>query len=494
MSTEALGTALSGLRAAQQGLNIVSNNVANASTEGYTAKSISQQSAVAGDSGVGVRVGQITRFVDRALQRDYRTQLGLSSYYNTRQIYLSRLVSAQGSAEQEKNIGSQIGKLYQAFVQLSSAPDSTTAQQGLLTQAGNLVRSFNSASQLINDMRNEAQTTINEEVKTLNETLRQIAEFNNRISTLQAVGQSTAVLEDQRDSLIKNVASQMDVTYYTNGNGTLVLQTKGGQVLADTAARTLEFDNSVIIPSSNYPTSLTGLILKGAGTDTDTDLAAVNIGGKLGALISMRDKELPNYNAQLDELAHKLAMRFDDQNVRLFTNSSGVVPANVPTSYNGFAGTMQVNADILANPGLLQRGTSGPAVNAGSNTIIMNVVNYTFGRYRDAANTLNVAFNTDNVGYDQDIDFRIIGDPNTSIEQFARAMLDGQASDLNLVKTTADNETQYMQEVQKRLYDTSAVDTDYEMGKMIELQKNYSASAKMITALDQLFRDLLNAF
>ncbi len=493
MSTEALSSALSGLRVAQQGLNLISTNIANTSTDGYTAKSIAQETVVAGDVGVGVRTGNITRFVDRALQRDYRIQLGTQSYYTTRQSYLERVVSAQGSAEQEKNIGAQIGKLYQKFVELSSTPDSTTAQQALLTQAHSLAKGFNDFSKLLNDLRNEAQSNIADEVSSLNDTLKQIAEFNKRISTLQNTGQSTATLEDQRDSLVKKVAGSLEVSYYTDGDGILVLQTKTGQALVDSSAHELVFDKAVLTPASTYPTTLNGLVLKGANSQSDVDLTTQAIGGKLGALLSLRDKELPNYNAQLDELAHKIATRFDDQNVRLFTDSTGVVPANSPTTYNGFAAQMRVNSSILANPSLLQSGTSGPSVNAGSNAIILKVINYTFGRYKDALNTPNTAFNLSDIGYAQDIDTHILGDANATLEQYARAMIDTQASDYTTAKTTADSETQYTQEVQKRLLDTSAVDTDYEMGKMVELQKNYAASAKMITALDQLFRDLLNA-
>jgi flagellar hook-associated protein 1 FlgK len=491
MGIDALGAALSGLQAAQQAINNVSNNIANANTEGYTAKSLSQQTVVAGDTGIGVRTNEITRFVDRAIMRDYRAQLGVQGYHSTRESYLARVVGFHGSAEQGKNIGAQLGKLYQEFIELSATPDSNTQQQAIIDQAKKVATSFNNFSTLINDLRNDVQSSISDEVKNVNESLRQIAEYNKRIKGLYNVGQSTATLEDQRDMLVKKVASQLEVTYYTDSDNMLILQTKTGQVLVDTAARSFEFDIEAISPASSYPDSLGGLRLVEA--EGELDVTTMNLGGKIGALLSLRDKELVSYNAQIDELAHKIAVRFNDQNLRLFTNGSGTVPGNSPSNYNGFAGLIQVNDSIVADSSLIQTGTSGPAVNPGENTVIMKIINYTFGRYKDAASTPNAAFNFNNVGSQENIDYSILGNSDATLEEFARAMLDNQASDYTLVKNTNETEEQYTNEVTKRLADSSSVNTDLELSRMIEFQRTYSASAKMINTLDELFRDLLNS-
>lgn len=492
MAIDALGTALSGLRAAQQGIDVVSSNIANANTDGYTAKKLSQQNAVVGNEGLGVRTGEISRYVDKAVQRDYRIQLGAESFHSTRTSYLQRIMTFHGSSDQEKNVGAQLGKLYQSFVELSGTPESTTLQQSAVTQAATLAKTLNNYSKMLNDLRNDVQGVISTEVTTLNESLRQIADVNKRIQALQGVGKSTAALEDQRDILVKDVASQIEVSYYTNGDGTLVLQTKAGQILADNIARTLEFSNNTATPGATYPGTLSGLVIR-EETGNGVDIAADPIGGKLGALFALRDKELPSYGAQADELAYKMAVRFNDQNLRLFTNANGTLPANNPAAYNGFAGEIQVNALVVATPGLLQQGTTGPGVNPGSNAVINNILDYTFGRYKNASGTPNEPFDFTNVGADGSISYNILGDPNATLEQFAQSMLESQASDYTLAKNVTENEQIYTQEIQKRLLDGSSVNTDLELTRMIELQRGYSASAKMISTLDELFRSLLNA-
>src|SRR5689334_22569346 len=109
MSSEALGSALSGLRVAQRAIDVVSTNISNASTVGYTRKTLPQEALVADGTVMGVGYGEIQRFVDQAVLRDYRVQLGSQSYYETREKFLQRVMALHGATDKESNIGSQIG-------------------------------------------------------------------------------------------------------------------------------------------------------------------------------------------------------------------------------------------------------------------------------------------------------------------------------------------------------------------------------------------------
>ena len=71
--TTALLAATSGLRAAQTGIDLVSRNVANATTVGYTRKTIVQTPLIVGGEGQGVRLGDIERNVNARLQVEVRS-------------------------------------------------------------------------------------------------------------------------------------------------------------------------------------------------------------------------------------------------------------------------------------------------------------------------------------------------------------------------------------------------------------------------------------
>lgn len=122
-------------------------------------------------------------------------------------------------------------------------------------------------------------------------------------------------------------------------------------------------------------------------------------------MIELRDEILPEYQAQIDELAHKLALRFEAQGLRLFTDSTDTIPADTapdplagppPTavSYVGFSGSIQVNTNIINDITLLQQGTyvSDHTIPAGSNEVIRRVLEFTFGEvdYQEVAGTIDL--------------------------------------------------------------------------------------------------------
>src|SRR5919204_1558943 len=95
--SQAIGAAISGLRATQKGLAVVAGNVANADTAGYVRKSATQVAVATGDSGVAVRVASIDRQLDIYVQRQLRTETSGGAYAGLRADFYSRLQSVYGN-------------------------------------------------------------------------------------------------------------------------------------------------------------------------------------------------------------------------------------------------------------------------------------------------------------------------------------------------------------------------------------------------------------
>lgn len=389
--TLGLDSALSGLRVAQRQLDVISGNVSNASTEGYSRKILPQQTQVVGGQTIGVLGGAVIRQVDMAVQKDVWTQVSATSFYDVQAGYMSQIQNFNGPPDKELSIAATIAGLQDDFVKLANTPDDVVQLNQTVIKAQAVVKKFNAYSSLINQMRNDTQTQITDSVGQANNLLSSIADLNSRIKFTTSIGGSVAALEDQRDTAIRNLSELIGITSFRRADNVLVVQTIQGQQLADERAETLYFKPGALSAQSAYPSSAAGLYI-GDPTKSATvpDITTIGIGGKIGGELDMRDNVLPRYQAQIDEMAQKMASRFDAQGVRLFTDASGTVPPDtapstnpiVPVPYVGFASQIQVNNAIIRDNTLLQKSTlNNVSVQAGSSEFLRRIVDYAFGEF-----------------------------------------------------------------------------------------------------------------
>jgi flagellar hook-associated protein 1 FlgK len=395
MSFAALNAALSGLRVAQQQLSVISNNVSNATTPGYTRKILPQSTQVINSTGaiIGVQAETMIRRVDLNLERELWTQISSVSEMDVKASYLDTIEKFHGATNKESSIAAEIAELKDKFAALSDSPSDGFLLQTTLSQAEHLAGKFNEFGTLLTQMRNDAQDEMVTTVERVNDLLVSIAELNGQIKGTSTVGRSSAALEDQRDISVKELASLMDITFFTRGDGVMVIQSTTGVQLADERPVEVFFDPTILGNTTTYPSGASGLYVGGDPTENinAVDITTTGVGGKLGGLIDMRDNLLVQYSAQLDELAHKLALRMESQGLRLFTDGTGTVPLDtppdlsvdppVPVPYVGFASVIRVNQDIIDDVTLLQQGTytSDATIPTASNEVIRRVIQFAFG-------------------------------------------------------------------------------------------------------------------
>lgn len=333
MGLSALDSALSGLRVAQQQMSVLSNNISNVNTEGYTRKILPQEALTADAVTIGVKGGTIMRTVDLQLERDFWTQISSTNFYDVQARYLDEVQEFHGPPDQELSIAAAVADLRDNFLALSTVPDDLFSQQTTVNQAEFLANKVNKFSQIITRLRNDAQDEIATSVNNVNSLLEQIADLNRQISINNSSGKTTAALEDQRDMAAKELAGEMEINFFIRGDGIMAIQTTGGVELAAEKARPLHFSPTPLGSSNYYPASAAG-IYTGGDPDLVTaarDITSTDLGGNLGALLAVRDEVMPQHMAQLDELSHKLATRFEEQGLRLFTDASGQVPSDITT-------------------------------------------------------------------------------------------------------------------------------------------------------------------
>ena len=167
MTFQALNTAISGLRAAQQQLSTISNNVSNATTEGYNRQILPQRTQVLRETGttVGVLTQPVVRQVDINLQRDLWTQVSAASLQDVKIEYLQQIQTFNGPPDSGFSIAAELSDLRDSFSALSDIPNDISAQETTLNQARITADKFNDYAELItrlrNDSQNDLQTAVN---------------------------------------------------------------------------------------------------------------------------------------------------------------------------------------------------------------------------------------------------------------------------------------------------------------------------------------------
>ncbi|MCK6417686.1 MAG: flagellar hook-associated protein FlgK [Alphaproteobacteria bacterium] len=408
MGLTSLNAALSGLKIAQSQINIVSTNVANVGTPGYSRKILPQYAQSINGVTVGVLPGIITRNVDMTLSRDLWTQTSTIGAMNAQKGYLERVEQFHGPPDKELSFASEISRLKDVFAALTDSPEDTFLQNRVLVQAQDTALKINNFAELIDTLRNDAQTEISLTVDRINEILVQISQVNQQIRSNINLNRSAAQLQDERDAAIKELSGLLEISFFTRGDGVMVVQTNEGIELASDQYEQLTFDPNPLSATTFYPDSAAGIYVG----DPDEEPTAIDItqrspNGKLGGLITMRDVTFPKQMAQLDEMAHKLALRLEAQGLKLFTDSTGNIPLDTPpdpsagppataVEYVGFAGQIQVNPNIVDDPSLIQQGTYGVTIPDGSDEVLRRVIEFGFGEieYQLAEGDINLNVST----------------------------------------------------------------------------------------------------
>ncbi len=505
MSLEsALGIAGSGVANVARELAIISRNVANASTPDYAREIATQTSVTADGVGMGVAAGPVSRAIDLQLQRQVLRQGGTVAGLATSQSALQAIDAVQGSPGKGNDLSGLLGALQDAFATLGGDPSSPAQQAKVVDAAATLARQVNALSMAYGSARQGAQDGIVADVRSANGNIGTIGRLSTEIVQLRAIAQDTADLENQRDAAMRGLATTTGVRFLQQPSGDVLAVTSAGLSLPLHAAAPLATGNAIAGTGASYPSGgLPPITLQ--GSDVTTQLT----GGTLGARIALRDTTLPTFQAQLDQFAQTLASRFDQQGLALFTDPSGAVPTagGSPTqaSYVGFAGTIGVNPAVGANPALVRDGTRAVAANpagasafspnpaggpAGFSDLVSRVLDFTLGSQIQSG-IAQAAVPVSGLGPAGTLAAGFASPPD--LARFAATLVSTQSQASGDVSARLADETAVQGSLQSRLSGGSAVSIDTEMSSMLQLQNAYGANARILTTVQSMWAQLLQA-
>jgi flagellar hook-associated protein 1 FlgK len=508
-----LSIAQSGISAVTYELGVASQNVSNASTPGYVTEVANIASRDAGGQGSGVVIQLTSRAVNTTLQNALYAQnatvAGLSVTTNALNAVSSVQGSTSANAGASNTLADNLGNLANGFTTLESDPSSAVEQQSLVSSAATLANSIQTLSNTYQTQRQNAQNAIVSEVGSVNASLNTIGSLSQQIMRMQASGQNTADLENQRAAVMNTLSSSLSVKFVETPAGDMVVTAADGLVLPTNATSgPLSTKDATIgvgdACSTTPPGSIPAIYLNGQ------DVTASLTGGSLGANIILRDVTLPTMQGELDSFASTLANRFSAQGLTLFTDGSGYSPgaslsSPPPSGQLGFSASIQVNSAVVTTPSLVRDGnvsitgsptgasaftpnpSGGPV---GFTTLISRILSYSFGtEVSPGVGQSPPVLKGLGVNGNLSAPYSAAGD----LESLATTLTASQAQTINDATTQQTTQTDIQTNLQSNLTATSGVSVDDQMARVVALQNAYEANAKVVAAVQTMFTALLTA-
>ena len=297
----ALYTSFSGLQNTEARLNVTSNNVSNADKPGYTRKEYESEyyTSNLGTVPVGGSIESIA--LDPYLEKTVIEDTSAAAKSTVEAEYLNEYADRLGSTDGGNTLSASLDELSASLDQLSVTPEDGSLKSQVVNNADDLAFQLRELSDSAQDLRSRADREIDQTVDEINASLQKLEELNKEITLTSATGRSTANLEDERRLELEELAANINVEYFINGENQLNIYL-GGQPLLTSSARTVEFTASTTVNGSvTYPGGLSGVTLNG------NDITSSITGGELGGLLELRDVTLVEEQAKLDEFANVLS-------------------------------------------------------------------------------------------------------------------------------------------------------------------------------------------
>ena len=245
----ALNTAYRGLTAAQQGMNVAGQNIANAATEGYTRQRVDQSSLAAParglfsggalQAGQGVSVNAIARLGSSFLDAGVRSAGAQAGYASVRS---SALQGIEGILQEpgDNSISTALQGFWSAWQGAANQPDKSGPKGLLLNAANSVTEKISSAYKALDSQWSSVRGQAQDAVTAVNAAAAQVASYNTTIRSTLAAGGSANELIDARAKLTDQIAVLAGGTVREQPDGTVDVLVGGNALVTGGSVRTLQ--------------------------------------------------------------------------------------------------------------------------------------------------------------------------------------------------------------------------------------------------------------
>jgi len=328
---DSFGIGISGLNAAQKAFEVIGNNIANAATDGFHRQRINLSPAYAAQVGTvlmggGVDVTSIVRIIDGLLQKEMFNQESSLEQVSKELTTLRMVESAFGELSGRTGLSTSIDEFFNAMQDLSAHPMEAIWQNQALSAAETMTGQFRTMGDFLTSLESQVKLEAENAIGEVNALVARIADLNDSIKRHEIGGGQANNLRDQRDQCITQLAKLISVETQSREYGIVDVSVSGIPVVTSTSAFELE-----VGLKEDF-----GLGIGVAGESNYT----INVeGGRLGALLTLKNDLLSDIHSDLDKLAAAIIQQVNEYHVQ-GVGSEG--------SFTGLAGWPMTNETLAS--------------------------------------------------------------------------------------------------------------------------------------------------
>ena len=306
------------------------------------------------------------------------------------------------------------------------------------------------------DLDGQIKTTVEE----VNQMTKEVAQLNEKIQMIEVQKVPANDERDRRDLLLKKIGERMDITSAEGGDGMITISAARGAILVSGL-------NSYDLKAANTDSRDRMEIYYQPGGHTDPiNITSTIKGGKIGGALDVRDSVIEDLLKTNDQMAYTMAREVNSAHIEGYDKygNKGTLFFDMPDSIKGAAENLAINKTVFNDVGRIVSASQQDA--PGDNTVANVISSLQYHQVMDGGTaTMDDYYNTQ-VG---------------QIGTIAQRAVKSQESQKNILSQ--------LNNVRESV---SGVNMDEETTKMIEFQKSYEASARLIKVADEMFDTILN--
>ncbi|MBC7286549.1 MAG: flagellar hook-associated protein FlgK [Armatimonadetes bacterium] len=442
-------TSMAAQRAA---LEVVSQNIANASTPCYTRQRPEMVPLAASRifsptrSGQGVLLSYVQRLWDARLAANIDYQYGLQQNAEALTYRLEEIEGFIGSLDQ--GLHTLTAEMFNAWSDLGVDGANMGARRAVIGAAQAFSDSLREIVSRLRQMQAEQEARLSEAVQQANALLQRIADLNTQVQGNQGtLGGNTAAV--QRDQTLQELAKLVGATFLHNDDGTVSVLIGGLQVVHGHSIVPLK-----LVPDPNDPTvhhvDICGY------QDPDA------LSGSLRAALQLRDYYIPQYLSRLDAFARAVADAVNAQHQAGYDLDGNPGISFFTYDPSSPAGTIRVADDIVDDARLV----AASAISSPSS---------------DGQNAFRIA----SIRYD-----RLFS--SLTAEQYVADLVAQIGGDAAAARQAAITRQNLVDSLEARYQERFGVSVDEEAVELMKYQKAFIASARIASVINEMMDDLLS--